>query len=48
MKELAEALEISEHLLFIKKNNAKILLDLWQEEIEIVSPPPASEQHSMY
>ena len=36
VKELAEVLEMSEHLLFIN-NDAKILLDLWQEEMEIVS-----------
>ena len=38
VKELAEVLEMSEHLEYIN-NNAKILLDLWQEEIEMVSRP---------
>ena len=38
VKELAEALEMSEHLEYIN-NNAKKLLDLWQEETEIVSRP---------
>ena len=38
VKELAEALEMSEHLEDINYN-ARILLDLWQEEMEIVSRP---------
>ena len=38
VKELAEALEMSEHLEYID-NNAKILLEQWQKEIDMMNVP---------